>query len=128
MTDTFVTTPTVSLLSRDKNLGHDERKLHTPKRVIEYRDAIEKGFPGAKITWAFSWLALYDTTVNYTKIRELVVGFHYKYGDEVTFIPGAYFANAYNTIDQVNCDLHDGLKRVTENSSSRANPANDFPI
>jgi hypothetical protein len=32
----------------------------------------------------------------------------------VTFIPGAYFANAYNSIEQVNKDLHEGLARVSE--------------
>ena len=101
-------------VSRFENKGEDERSLHTPERVIEFRDAIEKGFPGAKITWAFSWLALHDTTFNYTKIRELVVGYHSKYGDEITFIPGAYFANAYNSTEQVNEDLHDGLAKVSE--------------
>ncbi len=101
-------------VSRFENKGEDERSLHTPDRVIEFRDAIEKGFPGAKITWAFSWLALHDTTFNYTKIRELVVGYHSKYGDEITFIPGAYFANAYNSTEQVNEDLHDGLAKVSE--------------
>jgi hypothetical protein len=82
--------------------------------VINFRSAIEKGFPGARITWAFSWLALHDTTSDYTRIRELVVGYHHKYGDEITFIPGAYFANAYNSTDQVNKDLHDGLAKVSE--------------
>jgi hypothetical protein len=101
-------------VSRDKNVGEDERGLHTPEKLIEFRDAIEKGFPGAKITWAFSWLALHDTTFNYTKIRELVVGYHFKYDDEITFIPGAYFANAYNSTEQVNMDLHEGLARVSE--------------
>jgi Domain of Unknown Function with PDB structure (DUF3863) len=101
-------------VSRNKNVGHDERNLHTPSRVIKYREAIESGFPGAKITWAFSWLALHDTTSDYIKIRELVVGYHNKYGDDITFIPGAYFANAYNTTEQVNKDLHDGLAKVTE--------------
>ncbi len=101
-------------VSRNKNLGYDERKLHTPERVIKFREAIETGFPGAKITWAFSWLALHDTTVDYVKIRELVVGYHYHFGDEITFIPGAYFANAYNTTEQVNNDLHDGLAKVSQ--------------
>jgi hypothetical protein len=82
--------------------------------VIAFREAVEKGFPGAKMTWALSWLALYDTTANYIKIRELIVGYHYKYGDEITFIPGAYFANAYNTTAQVNKDLHEGLAKVSE--------------
>jgi hypothetical protein len=101
-------------VARDKNVGNDERSLHTPDKVINFRSAIEKGFPGARITWAFSWLALHDTTSDYTRIRELVVGYHHKYGDEITFIPGAYFANAYNSTDQVNKDLHDGLAKVSE--------------
>jgi hypothetical protein len=101
-------------VSRDRNEGEDERSQHTPERLIDFRNAIEKGFPGAKITWAFSWLALHDTTFNYTKIRELVVGYHSKYGDEITFIPGAYFANAYNSTEQVNMDLHEGLAKVSE--------------
>jgi len=101
-------------VSRNRNLGVDERIMHTPERVIAFREAVEKGFPGAKMTWALSWLALYDTTANYIKIRELIVGYHYKYGDEITFIPGAYFANAYNTTAQVNKDLHEGLAKVSE--------------
>jgi len=101
-------------VSRNKNVGEDERSLHTPLRVRAFRNAITKAFPGAKITWAFSWLALHDTTPDYIKIRELVVGYHYKYGDEITFIPGAYFANAYNTTELVNQDLHEGLAKVSE--------------
>lgn len=99
---------------RNKSIGYDERSLHTPKRVIAFRKAVEAGFPGARMTWAFSWLALHDTSANYKMIRRLVVGFHYKYGDEVTFIPGAYFANAYNSTQQVNKDLHEGLAKVSE--------------
>jgi hypothetical protein len=101
-------------VSRDRNVGEDERSLHTPDRVINFREAIAKGLPGAKITWALSWLALHDTTDNYRRIRKLVAGYHYQYGDEITFIPGAYFANAYNSTEQVNKDLHEGLLKVTE--------------
>lgn len=101
-------------VARNKNVGVDERDWHTPERVVQFRNAVEKGFPGAKITWAFSWLALHDTTANYREIRQLVVDYHHKYGDEITFIPGAYFANAYNSTEQVNRDLHEGLKRITE--------------
>lgn len=101
-------------VARDKNVGHDERGLHTPERVKAYREAIETGFPGAKITWALSWLALHDTTANYRQIRQLVVDCHNRLGDDVTFIPGAYFANAYNSTEQVNRDLHEGLARVSE--------------
>ena len=101
-------------VARDRNVGEDERSTHTPERVIKFRKAIANGFPGAKITWALSWLALHDTSANYTQIRTLVAGFHERYGDEVTFIPGAYFANAYNPTEQVNKDLHEGLIRVSE--------------
>jgi hypothetical protein len=101
-------------VARNKNVGEDERNLHTPSVVIKFREAISAGFPGARITWAFSWLALHDTTADYREIRELVVGYQKKYGDEITFIPGAYFANAYNPTEQVNKDLHDGLAKVSE--------------
>ncbi len=101
-------------VARDRNMGNDERDLHTPEKVIAFRKAVEEGFPGAKITWAFSWLALNDSTANYREIRKLVVGYHNKYGDEVTFIPGSYFPNAYNSIEQVNKDLHDALAIVSK--------------
>lgn len=101
-------------VSRDRNEGEDERSAHTPERVVAFREAISCEFPDARITWAFSWLALHDQTENYKKIRELIVGYHHEFGDDITFIPGAYFANAYNTREQVNKDLHDGLAKVSE--------------
>jgi len=101
-------------VSRNRNAGMDERALHTPAKVIAFRKAVTNGFPGGKMTWAFSWLALNDTSAAYREIRKLVVGYHYKYGDEITFIPGAYFANAYNTTEQVNKDMHDALNIITK--------------
>lgn len=100
--------------ARDRNVGFDEHEIHTPERVQEFRRAVETGFPGARITWAFSWLALHDTTANYRKIREIVAGYHRQYGDDITFIPGGYFANAYSTVEQVNKDLHEGLAKASE--------------
>ncbi|WEK34417.1 MAG: GH92 family glycosyl hydrolase [Candidatus Pseudobacter hemicellulosilyticus] len=101
-------------VTRDQHIGEDERKLHTPDGIRAFRKAISDGFPGARITWALSWLALHDTSADYTEIRQLVKGYHQQYGDEVTFIPGAYFSNAYNTREQINRDLHDGIRRVTD--------------
>lgn len=101
-------------VARDRNVGEDERALHTPAKVMAFRNAVAEGFPGGKMTWSFSWLALNDTSAAYREIRKLVVGYHYKYGDDVTFIPGAYFANAYNTTEQVNKDLHDALQIITK--------------
>lgn len=101
-------------VSRNLNKGVDERDVHTPEKVIAFRKAVEEGLPGARITWAFSWLALHDSTSNYREIRRLVVGYHYQYGDEITFIPGAYFANAYNNTEQVNRDIHEALLLVSK--------------
>src|SRR6187402_2449021 len=64
-------------VAKDKNVGEDERSLHTPERVKAFRAAVESGFPGAKMTWAFSWLALNDMTDNYVRIRELVKEYHH---------------------------------------------------
>lgn len=100
-------------VSRTRNLGFDEAEFHTPQYIQALRDAVEAGWPGARMTWCFSWLALHDRRPNYHRIRDLTAGYREKYGDELTFIPGAYFANAYNAREQVNRDLHEGLALVS---------------
>lgn len=99
--------------ARNLNLGMDEAEAHTPEYTIAFREAVERGAPGARITWAFTWLALHDQRPNYKAIRDLVVSYHKKYGDEITFMPGAYFAPMYNTREQVNRDLHDALALIS---------------
>jgi len=108
---TFATVVRVNQIeaSRHKSIGQDERALHTPDAVTGFRAAFERGWPGGRLTWALSWLALNDSSDNYKRIRRLVREYHERYGDEVTFIPGGYFANAYSTRQQVNRDLHDGV-------------------
>jgi hypothetical protein len=101
-------------VTRDQAHGPDESSVHTAAEARTFREAIKNAWPGGRITWAFSWLALHDERESYRELRELVVSYHRKLGDEITFIPGAYFANMYNTRDQVNRDLHEGLKRVSE--------------
>ena len=83
--------------SRDKNSGVDEAGIHSPESARKFRETIEKNWPGARITWTFSWLALKDQRPNYLDIKKLVVSYHKKYGDEITFLPGGYFANMYNS-------------------------------
>jgi hypothetical protein len=100
--------------SRDKSDGTDESSIHGPEEARTFREAIEKSWPGARITWAFSWLALKDQRPNYLDLKKLVVSYHEKYGDEITFAPGGYFSNMYNTREQVNRDLHEGLQMVSE--------------
>jgi hypothetical protein len=101
-------------VTRTQNEGFDEADRHTPENVRALRDAFAAGWPGAPMTWAFSWRALFDERENYRRIRALMPEFRARFGDDVTFIPGAYFANAYNTRDQVDRDLHEGLARVSE--------------
>lgn len=101
-------------VTRDEAHGPDESTIHTTAEARTFREAIEKAWPGARITWAFSWLALHDERPQYVELRELIVSYRAKFGDEITFIPGAYFSNMYNTREQVNRDLHEGLKRVSE--------------
>ncbi len=101
-------------VTRDTAHGPDESSIHTPAEARVFREAIETAWPGARITWAISWLALHDDRLQYRELRALIVSYHKKYGDEITFIPGAYFSNMYNTREQVNRDLHEGLKRVSE--------------
>ena len=55
-----------------------------------------------------------DKRTNYRELRELVTSYHKNYGDDITFIPGGYFANMYNSREQVNRDLHEGLLMVSE--------------
>ena len=101
-------------VTRDTAHGPDESAVHTPVEARTFREAIEKAWPGARITWAFSWLALHDERASYRELRELVVSYQKNFGDEITFLPGAYFSNMYNSREQVNRDLHKGLKRVSE--------------
>jgi hypothetical protein len=101
-------------VTRTRNEGFDEYDRHTPENVRALRQALADGWPGAPMTWAFSWRALHDERERYATLRRLVPEFHERYGDDVTFIPGAFFANAYNTREQVDRDLHEGLARVSQ--------------
>ncbi len=101
-------------VTRDIALGPDEASIHTVAEARTFREAIEAAWPGARITWAFSWLALHDERPQYRELRQLIASYNKQHGDEITFIPGAYFSNMYNTREQVNRDLHEGLQRVSE--------------
>ncbi len=101
-------------ITRDTSIGTDESEMHTAASARLFRETIEKNLPGTKITWALSWLALKDQRENYVELKKQIVFYHQKYGDEITFIPGGFFANMYNSREQINRDLHEGLQMVSE--------------
>jgi len=101
-------------VSRDRVDGSDEGNIHTPELAQLFRQSVQRGWPGGKITWAFSWQALQDPRPNYKAIRDLVAECHSRYGDEVTFIPGGYFQPMYNARQQTRQDLHEALQRVSD--------------
>ena len=62
------------------------------------------------MTWAISWLALNDTRKEYQEARRLLASYHDRYGDEITFIPGGYFAPMYNTREDNRQTIHKALE------------------
>lgn len=100
--------------TRTSHLLNNESSLHTVAACQALRDAFSAGWPGASMTWAFSWGALHAMDGEYPAIRALVAGFVGALGDEFTFIPGGYFAPMYNTQSQTNADIHDALAVITQ--------------
>jgi hypothetical protein len=101
-------------VARDRVAGTDEGSIHAPELTQLFRQSVQRGWPGGKITWAFSWRALQDQRPNYKAIRDLVAEYHSRYGDEVTFIPGGYFQPMYNSRQQTRQDLHEALQRISD--------------
>jgi hypothetical protein len=96
-----------------RNLGEDEAFDNRPERVRSRREAFARGCPDGKMTWAISWLALRDTRKEYQEARRLLATYHDKYGDEITFIPGGYFAPMFDTREHNRRTIHDALAMIT---------------
>src|SRR3569833_2873201 len=96
-----------------KNLGQDEAADNRPERSRSRRDAFARGCPGGKMTWAISWLALHDKRKEYQEARHLLAEYHDRYGDEVTFIPGGYFAPMFDTRENNRVTIHKALQLVS---------------
>jgi len=93
----------------DNSIGKDEAELHNPEDMKKVRDSLKRFFPQGKVTWAFSHLALLDNRENYRRIRELAKEYLEELGDEVTYLPCAYFSNVYNTTEEINEILVQGI-------------------
>lgn len=96
-----------------RNLGQDEAADNRPELIRARRDAFARGCPEGKMTWAISWLALHDKRKEYQEARRLLAQYHDRYGDEVTFIPGGYFAPMFDTREHNRATIHEALKLVS---------------
>lgn len=109
-------------VSRNRNLGQDESALNSPAHIRSRREAFARGWPDGRMTWAVSWLALHDDRPAYREARRLLASFHDRYGDEITFIPGGYFAPMYNTRAEIRATIHQALGLVTRMVGSGYRP------
>ena len=96
-----------------RSIGEDEAADNRPQQIRARREALARGCPGGKMTWAMSWLALHDTRDEYREARHLLASYHDRYGDEITFIPGGYFAPMYDTRDHIRQSIHKALVEVS---------------
>lgn len=97
-----------------RSIGQDESADNRPERIRSRRDAFARGCPNGRMTWAISWLALHDDRKEYQEARRLLAGYHDRYGDEITFIPGGYFAPMFDTRENNRRTIHTALGMVSE--------------
>jgi hypothetical protein len=97
-----------------RNIGQDESADNTTENMRARRDAFARGYPGGRMTWAISWLALYDQRQQYKDVRRLLAEYHDKHNDEVTFIPGGYFAPMYASREDNRKTIHQALLDVSK--------------
>lgn len=96
-----------------RSIGKDEAAENSPARIRSRREAFARGCPDGKMTWAVSWLALVDDRKEFKEARRLLATYHDRYGDEITFLPGGYFAPMYDTREHIREAIHMGLQRVS---------------
>jgi hypothetical protein len=96
-----------------RSIGEDEAPDNSTDHIRSRREAFARGCPDGKMTWAISWLALHDTRKEYKDARHLLVSYHEEYGDEITFIPGGYFAPMYDTREHNRQTIHEALQLIS---------------
>lgn len=101
-------------VSPTRSIGKDESPANSPTHIRSRREAFARGCPSGKMTWAVSWLALNDTRKEYVEARRLLASYHDRFGDEITFIPGGYFAPMYNSRRQIQATIHQALHLVSK--------------
>ena len=105
-----------------RSIGEDESADNRPERIRSRREAFARGCPGGSMTWAISWLALNDPRPQYKEARKLLASYHDRYGDEITFIPGGYFAPMYATRQQNRETIAKALSLISQMVGSGYRP------
>ena len=95
------------------SIGEDESGDNTPDHIRSRREAFARGCPNGRMTWGISWLALTDTRKEFQEARRLLASYHDRYGDEITFIPGGYFAPMYDTREHIQQTIHKALGMIS---------------
>ena len=113
---TFVSVVRVNQIevTPQKSIGEDEVQDNTPAKIQARRDAFTKGSPDGKMTWAISWLALTIPASSIRTSANCSLRIHDKYGDEITFIPGGYFAPMYDTRADTRKTMHEALQMISK--------------
>jgi hypothetical protein len=101
-------------VARNRSIGQDESGDNSVQHIRSRREAFARGCPEGKMTWAVSWLALIDTRQEYKEARRLLASYHDRFGDEITFIPGGYFAPMYNSRTENRETIHSALQMVSK--------------
>ena len=104
------------------SIGEDEVPDNSPDHIRSRREAFARGCPDGKMTWAISWLALKDNRQQYKDARRLLASYHDRYGDEITFIPGGYFAPMFDTRENNRATIHKALQMVSEMVGNKYRP------
>ena len=97
-----------------RSIGEDESADNSTDHIRSRREAFARGCPHGKMAWAISWLALNDNRQQYKDARRLLASYHDKYGDEITFIPGGYFAPMFDTREHNRVTIHKALQLISE--------------
>jgi len=101
-------------VSPNHSIGEDEIPDNHPDHIRSRREAFARGCPEGKMIWAISWLALNDSRKQYQDARRLLASYHDRYGDEITFIPGGYFAPMFNTREVNRQTIHKALEMISQ--------------
>ena len=97
-----------------RSIGDDEAPDNRSDRIRSRREAFSRGCPQGKMTWAISWLALNDPRPEYQEARRMLASYHDRYDDEITFIPGGYFAPMYDSREHNRVTIHKALGLVSQ--------------